>query len=176
VNKIFLVVGGPGAGKSTACRLVAQRFERSVYHEADRIREEVVSGFAVPQMPYSDDNLEQFRLGRTVTTYLARTYCAAGFTVVVDDSFACHVTDGYNDLLSDHNTVGIFLGPSKQTLIDRMTARQGPFDEVLIGLVNNVYEEVLAEVDFSRWHLLDNSNLTVEEAADHIIEVAQRNH
>lgn len=91
---------------------------------------------------------------------------------MVDDSFACHVTDGYNDLLSDPSTVGIFLGPSKQILIDRMTARQGPFDEVLIGLVNNVYEEVLAEVDFTRWHLIDNSDLAAEETADRIIQVA----
>jgi predicted kinase len=173
VGKIILVVGGPGAGKSTACRLVAQRFNRSVYHEADRVREDVVRGFAPPQLPYSPDNLKQFTLGRTVSTFMAQAYCDAGFTVVVDDTFACHVDDGYRDLLADHNTVGIFLGPSKQTLINRMTARQGAIDHMLIELVEHGYDQVIAEVDLSRWHVIDNSDLGVEETVQRIVDAAE---
>ena len=171
-GRVLVVVGGPGAGKSTACRLVAEQFERSVYHAADRIREDVVRGFAAPQLPYSDGVLEQFALGRTATTFIARQYCAAGFTVVVDDSFACHVTDGYSSLLDDPSTIGILLSPSKETLIDRMSSRGGPFDDVLIGLVATAYDDVFGEIDLDRWHLIDNSALSVDETVQRIIQVA----
>ncbi len=175
MNKIILVIGGPGAGKSTACRLVAERFERSIYHEADRVREDVVKGFAAPQMPYSADNLQQFTLGRRASTFVAKLYCDADFAVVVDDTFACHATEGYLDLIADPRTVPIFLSPTKQTMIDRMVRRQGPFDEVLIGLVENGYDAVHAEVDLSKWHVLDNSNLTAVETAEQILELARLN-
>lgn len=169
--RIVLLVGGPGAGKTTVGRLLADRFDRSVYHEADRIREAVVNGFAPPALPYTEGNIEQFRLGRTVSSFLATSYCDAGFWVIVDDSYACHVTDGYAALLDDPRTCAVHLCPKKSTLLDRMAARGGPFDELLIGLVEQAHEAVLSEIPFERWHVLDNSDLTPEETAERIADL-----
>ncbi len=36
-GSVLLLTGPPGAGKSTVARIVAERFERSVHVEADRI-------------------------------------------------------------------------------------------------------------------------------------------
>jgi predicted kinase len=171
-SPIILIVGGPGAGKSSAARLVAEYFDRSIYHEADTVRESVVKGFAVPQMPYSAGNLEQFALGRTVSTFLAQRYSSAGFAVVVDDTFACHVASGYATLMADRRTLPVFLAPTKQALVSRMEARGGPFDEVLIGLVENGYDKVMEEIDLSMWTVIDNTALSVDETANAIIELA----
>jgi thymidylate kinase len=173
VSKIILIVGGPGAGKSTLSRLVAERYERSVYHEADRIRESVVKGFAIPQLPYSPGNLEQFKLGRDASTFIAQSYCDAGFTVVVDDSFACHVTAGYTALMDDERTVAILLAPEKEAMIARMAKRQGPLDELLIGLVRNGYYEVLREIALERWNVIDNTDLTIEETVERVHQLAR---
>lgn len=172
VSNIVLIVGGPGAGKSTLSRLVAEHYERSLYHEADRIRESVVKGFAIPQLRYSPDNLEQFKLGRDASTFIATSYCDTGFTVIVDDTFACHVTAGYAALTADERTVAILLAPQNEAMIARMTKRQGPFDELLIGLVRNGYNEVLREIALERWNVIDNTDPTIEETVERVVQLA----
>ena len=53
-----------------------------------------------------------------------------------------------------------------------MSSRGGPFDDVLIGLVATAYDEVFGEIDLDRWHLIDNSALSVDETVQRIIQVA----
>ena len=83
MSRIILIVGGPGTGKSTLSRLVTERYERSVRHETDRVRESVVKGFEPPRLRYSPGlyspglyspgKVEQFKLGHNASTFIATT-------------------------------------------------------------------------------------------------------
>ncbi len=54
-------------------------------------------------------------------------------------------------------------------MIARMTKRQGPLDELLIGLVRNGYDEVLCEIPLERWDVIDNTDLTIEETVEQVV-------
>jgi broad-specificity NMP kinase len=171
VSKILLIVGGPGAGKTTVSRRVAEHFELSVHHKADDIREAVVSGFPVPEYPYTEENLRQFRLARSVSTFLAGSYCDAGFDVVVDETFAGFVTDGFSELLADERTIPIYLRPTKEALIARMRARQGPFDELLSGIIEDLFDVISAEMPEERWNVIDNTDMSIDETVAAVLRL-----
>lgn len=58
-------------------------------------------------------------------------------------------------------------------MIARMTKRQGPLDELLIGLVRNGYDEVLCEIPLERWNVIDNTDLTVGETVEQVVQLAR---
>jgi predicted kinase len=153
-------------------RLVAEHFDKSVHHKADDIREAIVKGFAVPALPYNDETREQFQLARTVTTFAAKSYADAGFTVVVDDAIVVYPAEMYRSLLADQRAVPVFLRPSKETLLARMRARNGPYDALLIGLTDAHYDEVIGEVLVEGWNVIDNSHMTAEATAAAIVRLA----
>ncbi len=54
-----------------------------------------------------------------------------------------------------------------------MTKRRGPLDELLIGLVRNGYDEVLSEIALKRWNVIDNTDLTVGETVEQVVQLAR---
>ncbi len=85
MEPIFLIVGGPAVGKSTASRALAGTFPRGVHIPVDNLRDMVVSGQALPGPEWPDELVLQIRLARETAVGMALRYATEGFTVVIDD-------------------------------------------------------------------------------------------
>jgi len=78
---VLIVTGGPGAGKTTVSRIVAERAERSVHLDADRFFHLIVSGYVAPWLPESH---EQNTVVMRAVAAAAGHYAAGGYLTIVD--------------------------------------------------------------------------------------------
>lgn len=86
-SALIVVTGVMAAGKSTVARLLARRYPRSVYIEADGLQRMIVSGgvwVGDPGEPAGEAE-RQLRLRLKNTCLLGRSFFEAGFTVILDD-------------------------------------------------------------------------------------------
>jgi hypothetical protein len=83
----FLIIGIPGAGKSTVARTLAARFERAAHIEVDVMQTMIVSGGVWPSVsPQPGAEAErQILLRARNACLLASSFAAAGFVPVIDD-------------------------------------------------------------------------------------------
>lgn len=78
---VLIVTGGPGAGKTTVARLLADRASRSVHLDADRFFGFIRSGWIAPWTPEAH---EQNQVVMRVVVDAAATYAAAEYLTIVD--------------------------------------------------------------------------------------------
>ncbi len=164
--RIVIVMGGPGAGKSTLCRALSQRLgDRVMYIEVDTIRESMLKGFAFPAPPFDGEDGEQFRLARRAVAFMARQYADAGVDVVIDDSFIpSHFKSQYEGVFDDPRTTAVMLNPGPTVQADRIRQRNGPLDDLLLEVVTEPDHGKFANsVDTSGWIVLTNPTSTVDE-------------
>ncbi|HEY0866740.1 MAG TPA: AAA family ATPase, partial [Fimbriimonas sp.] len=123
---MFVIGGVPGSGKTTVCRLLAGRFERSIHIPWDVIREEwVVSGRKLPWDGDPEEMGRQMMLGSRAAFQVARLYSDAGFAVVVDGPLPVHpeilpyALGESNDL----DPIRLYIHPRLDVVIERLKAR-----------------------------------------------------
>jgi chloramphenicol 3-O-phosphotransferase len=85
---VYLITGPTAAGKSTVARLLASRFERGAYLDADVFRRSIVSGREEATPDPSPEAVEQLRLRHRLGAAAADAYFAAGFGVALEDVVA----------------------------------------------------------------------------------------
>jgi predicted kinase len=169
------ISGPPGAGKSTISRLVAEQFDRSVYIDADIIRESIVSGFEPPSLPVTEDFVRQTELQREIVIAWAERMARAGFVPVVDDApipspegFSAQ----YASFWSDPRTVRVMLLPDADEVRRRIAERKGPFDDFLIGVVDRSLSSI-ARLELDEWHTVNSAGQSPEETADVVLALVR---
>ena len=94
------MTGPPGAGKTTAARLVADALPRSVHLHADDFWDYIRSGRIPPHLPESK---QQNELVMRVVAEAAVGYAEGGFDVVVDGIVGPWFIGVFRTLTAEHD-------------------------------------------------------------------------
>lgn len=178
MHPIFLVVGPPAVGKSTASRAVAAHFPRGIHIPIDDLRAMVVSGSVVPGATWSDDLIQQITLARTSAIQMALAYHHAGFAVVIDDFADPLGLVEYQALRPHPQLTRILLYPSQEEAHRRNFQRAGmsPARDYIDDGIRIVYRFLPAMIDqlaHEGWKIVDSSTFSVEETVAIILQQAQ---
>jgi predicted kinase len=172
---IFLVVGGPGAGKSTTSRALAGAFPRSLHLPVDDLRHMVVSGLVLPNPDWDEELVRQIRLAREAAVRIAEAYAAAGFAVVLDDFFDPRGLVEYRDLL-ERGAIGVVLYPTAEEARRRNAARstgeEAGYIDAAIGHAYSVLGPAVGRLAEEGWLVLDTTDMEVAAVVAAILERA----
>lgn len=178
VTPIVLLAGPPSAGKTTAARSLAERLPRSVHVEVDRIREDmVVSGRVLPSPAWGDDLREQLVLARRSATAIAAIYREAGFAVVIDDFLDPNSKlHEYDELRSLTSVWSVVLWPTQDVAHRRNATRfpDGVEDAYSSRAIDHAFTggaERVAALPGLGWHVIDNTELSVDETVDRLVRL-----
>ena len=171
-STVWIITGGPGAGKSSVSRDLLSRFPFGIHVAIDDLNELVVSGRAYPSMDHPPEAARQFGLAHRAAAHHARLYAEAGFEVVIDDVLW---PTSIHALLADLDglpTRVVLLAPNFDTALVRNAARTNKtYDTAtLIPLMEGVYPSIRPEEYRAQgWTVFDTSGLTLEETVDALL-------
>jgi predicted kinase len=169
---VYLLAGPASAGKTTAARELAGRFERSVHVPVDDLRHLVVGGLAVPAPGWGPELQAQIALARATATRMAAEYAEAGFTAVIDDFFDPLGMREYEALLARPGVRAVLLLPDAAEGRRRNAGRPGGPDptadraiEHAAGFLPPLVPGLLA----AGWLVLDTTSLDPAATVDAIL-------
>ena len=163
---MVLIVGVPGAGKTTVARALAARFERSACIEGDLVQHHfTVNGLVGPGQPPEQESDRQMALRWRNCAALADGFAAEDFTTVVEHAAADR---RWIDLFTTTSRARplslIVLAPRLDVVLARDAARATKQVAHLFAHMDAEMRTDLADVGW--W--LDSSDLTVEETVEAI--------
>jgi predicted kinase len=175
MQPIFLVMGTPASGKSTVSRALMQRFERGLHIPVDALRHMVVSGLADMGFDLTPELLEQLRLAREAASNMARLYNDAGFAVAIDDFWNSELPHSDYMQTLGPNIRRILLLPNLEVTLERLQSRRQDspgMKQVLGQAIRFLHGEIESQPETKiGWHVVDSSELSVEETVDRILEM-----
>lgn len=160
---LIVVTGIMAAGKSTIARLLAQRFSRGVHIEADVLQRMIVSGGVWASQPGEPQGevAQQLDLRLKHLCLLGRSFCEAGFTVVLDDLIIGERWVQLQEALQDLPCSLVVLAPRVEVVVscrDRNRAK-APQGQAWAIYLDRVLRSTMANVGI--W--IDTSEQTPEE-------------
>jgi predicted kinase len=175
--EIYVVVGPPAVGKSSASRALCARFGRSVHIPVDDLRMMVSGGRVLPDPVWSDELALQVRLARESTIDMARRYQDAGFTVVVDDFVDPRHLVEYQALDGVPGVNKILLLPDQEVAHRRNAVRAGDspdrhYIDVGIRHVYDVLATATGPLQRDGWVVVDTSESDVEGTVDALLALS----
>lgn len=167
MQRIIIITGPPGSGKSTISKKLAERVDKGVAINIDDIRKMVKAGYALPWLETSESR-DQRNLATKNICDIANNSIDMGFDVFIDDIILNKkLIDNYKKSL--HNKINFFLLlPSKETLFKRLKDRRE--DDVMFDRANKLHKSFSSIKNKFDWTIIDNSSLTIEETLNKILK------
>jgi predicted kinase len=166
ITDIWLINGIPGVGKTTTARALAQRYERGVHIEGDRLQELIVSGAVWPgEQPQEEEN-RQIHLNVRNQCLLARSFAQEGFTPVIDYVIVNKArVEEYRQHLPGFTLRLVTLAPGVSVALERDRRRPEKTVAHFWAHLDDVMRAELSGVGL--W--VDNADLTIAETVDYIL-------
>lgn len=164
--RVILVIGVPGAGKTTVARALAARFERSACIEGDLIQHELtVNGLVPPGGEPVDEQGRQLALRWRNCAALADNFVGEGFTVVVEHAASTpDFVELFQHQLRARPLSLIVLAPRHEVTLERDAGRHKQVAQYFTWMDAQMRETL---TDWGWW--LDTSELDVEETVGAIL-------
>ncbi len=167
MTQIVIVSGPPGAGKSSACEALCERYDRTVHLQTDDVFDWIRMGFRSPWKPGSND--QNVAVSRACAR-AATAFAQARYGVFIDGVIGAHLLPVYVEEL---RVAGLpvhyaVVRPSLETAKSRANARDHRLDDIELTLWKNVYR-MFAEPP-AAGIVVDSTDLTPEQVADRIME------
>lgn len=168
---IYLVTGIMAAGKSTIAQALAERIPRSVHLRGDVFRRMIVNGEAALDLELSPEGQAQLDLRQDLAVAAAKTYRAAGFSVVYQDIVIGPDLVRVSRMLGEDTRI-VVLCPSAEVVAEREAARpkSGYSPHFSPEAFDRVFRERTPRVGL--W--LDTTSMTETETVDAILAAYPR--
>lgn len=122
-GRIYLITGVMAAGKSTVAQLLAERMARGVHLRGDVFRRMIVAGREEMSETPTQGALDQLALRYRLAAQAAKTYCEAGFTVVLQDNYYGRALPEMLELLRGYPVFTVVLCPRAEVVRRREAGR-----------------------------------------------------
>ncbi len=162
MNKLYLITGPAGVGKSTISKEIAKRLSKSVLIEGDDVYHMVISGYVPAWKP--GNHLDLF--WKNVIS-LIKNSLEKGYDVVFN-----YIINKENYLMlkkefKDFEIIFKVLLVSEEELLrrDKLRKEENRMNERCLVLLNNFIKQ-----DFDEEFILDSTNLNVKETIERIIK------
>lgn len=162
MNKIFLITGPAGVGKSTISNLIAESLEKSVLLEGDTIYHFVCGGYIAP---WKEGNHLDLFWKNSIS--LIENSIQKGYDVVFNYILHKNEIENIKRKFSNCEVKFVCLMTDEKTLLnrDKMRIPENQMGERCLVLLNNFKQQ-----NFDKKNIIDSSNLTKEEVCKQILE------
>ncbi|WP_328601689.1 AAA family ATPase [Nocardia terrae] len=169
-SAVYLVTGIQAAGKSTVAQALAERLPRSAHVRGDVFRRFVVGGREDMSPDPSAEALEQLRLRHRMAARAADDYVREGFTAVIQDVVLGEMLPYFVGRIRTDPLYVVVLAPRPEVVERREAGRaKNAYGIFTVADLDTGLRESTPRLGL--W--LDNSDLTVEETVDAILERAE---
>ena len=165
--RLFVITGIMAAGKSTVAQALAERFDRSVHLRGDTFRRFVVSGRVEMSPDPPAEATTQLELRYELAAMCADRYVDAGFVTVMQDVILGPMLTRVIDMFRTRPLALVVLAPSPDAVAarDRDRAKVGYRHFTPAALDADLRERTPR---LGLW--IDNTDLTIDETVQHILD------
>ena len=164
---VILVVGVPGAGKSTVARALSERLDRAACIEGDLVQHHfTVTGLVGPGELPAQESHRQMQLRWRNCADLARNFWQAGFTAIVEHAVSRREwIDQFVQDIAPAPVSLVVLAPSLEVTRERDRDRE---EKQVAHLFTHMDAELRDELS-GVGHWLDTTGLTVGQTVDSLL-------
>jgi 2-phosphoglycerate kinase len=150
-NKIIIITGTPGVGKSTVAKILCQKINKSVYISLDSIRNFVKNGYENPaKLKWNTSTIKQGKLARKSASYISKLYADNGFTIIIDDIVYGEYLDFWINTLKFYNLKIFVLNHDTKKILKRNKNRKiGTLNEKVIINLKKEFDKIPQKINIS---------------------------
>lgn len=161
MNKLYILTGPAGVGKSTISNEIAHSLEKSVLIEGDTIYNFFVGGRIRPWYP---DAPKELFWNNCI--YLIKTYLENGYDVVFNYIINPEQFNKLNALFNKYDLIFKVLLTDEETIIKRDNERP---EDCRMGKRSLVLLKEFIDYKYDDKYIINTSNLSIKETVDKII-------
>lgn len=162
MNKLYLITGPAGVGKSTISKSLAERLNKSVLIEGDDIYHMVVSSYVPAWKPGNHLELFWKNVISLIKNSLENDYDVVFNYIINKDDYLV-----LNNEFKNYNVIFKVLIVDEEELLrrDKLRAKENRMNERCLILLRQFIKQ-----DFNDEFIIDSSNLSIEQTVERIIK------